>query len=194
MVETPSTMLALGTAAPKFKLPDPAGKIVSLDDFKGATALVVAFICNHCPYVKHIRTQFAAFAKEYQARGVGVVAISSNDVENYPDDAPDKMAEEIKSAGYTFPYLYDESQQVAKDYRAACTPDLYVFDKGQRLVYRGQFDDSRPKNGRPVTGADLRRAVDAVLAGREVDANQRPSIGCNIKWKPRNAPEYFPKS
>jgi peroxiredoxin len=194
MVETPSTMLALGTAAPKFKLPDPAGKIVSLDDFKGATALVVAFICNHCPYVKHIRTQFAAFAKEYQARGVGVVAISSNDVENYPDDAPDKMAEEIKSAGYTFPYLYDESQQVAKDYRAACTPDLYVFDKGQRLVYRGQFDDSRPKNGHPVTGADLRKAVDAVLAGREVDANQRPSIGCNIKWKPRNAPEYFPKS
>lgn len=194
MVETPSTMLALGTAAPKFKLPDPAGKIVSLDDFKGATALVVAFICNHCPYVKHIRTQFAAFAKEYQARGVGVVAISSNDVENYPDDAPDKMAEEIKSAGYTFPYLYDESQQVAKDYRAACTPDLYVFDKGQRLVYRGQFDDSRPKNGRPVTGADLRKAVDAVMAGREVDANQRPSIGCNIKWKPRNAPEYFPKS
>jgi peroxiredoxin len=194
MVETPSTMLALGTAAPKFRLPDPAGKMVSLDDFKGATALVVAFICNHCPYVKHIRTQFAAFAKEYQARGVGVVAISSNDVENYPDDAPDKMAEEIKSAGYTFPYLYDESQQVAKDYRAACTPDLYVFDKGQRLVYRGQFDDSRPKNGRPVTGADLRKAVDAVLAGREVDANQRPSIGCNIKWKPRNAPEYFPKS
>jgi peroxiredoxin len=194
MVETPSTMLALGTAAPKFKLPDPAGKMVSLDDFKGATALVVAFICNHCPYVKHIRTQFAAFAKEYQARGVGVVAISSNDVENYPDDAPDKMAEEIKSAGYTFPYLYDESQQVAKDYRAACTPDLYVFDQGQRLVYRGQFDDSRPKNGRPVTGADLRKAVDAVLAGREVDANQRPSIGCNIKWKPRNAPEYFPKA
>jgi peroxiredoxin len=194
MVETPSTMLALGTPAPKFRLPDPAGKIVSLDDFKGATALVVAFICNHCPYVKHIRTQFAAFAKEYQARGVGVVAISSNDVENYPDDAPDKMAEEIKSAGYTFPYLYDESQQVAKDYRAACTPDLYVFDKGQRLVYRGQFDDSRPKNGRPVTGADLRKAVDALLAGHEVDANQRPSIGCNIKWKPRNAPEYFPKA
>jgi len=194
MVETPSTMLALGTPAPKFKLPDPDGKIVSLDDFKDATALVVAFICNHCPYVKHIRTQFAALAKEYQARGVAVVAISSNDVENYPDDSPEKMAEEIKRAGYTFPYLYDESQQVAKDYRAACTPDLYVFDKGQRLVYRGQFDDSRPKNGRPVTGADLRKAVDAVLAGREVDANQRPSIGCNIKWKRGSSPDYFPHS
>ncbi|MFZ3201656.1 MAG: thioredoxin family protein [Candidatus Acidiferrales bacterium] len=190
MVETPSTMLALGTTAPEFKLPDPGGKMVSLDDFKDASALVVAFICNHCPYVKHIRKEFAALAKEYQSRGVGVVAINSNDVENYPDDAPDKMAEEIKRVGYTFPYLYDESQQVAKDYRAACTPDLYVFDKGHRLVYRGQFDDSRPGNGRPVTGADLRTALDAVLAGRAVPANQRPSVGCNIKWKRKNAPDY----
>ncbi|MGC2421741.1 MAG: thioredoxin family protein [Candidatus Acidiferrales bacterium] len=194
MVETPSTMLALGTAAPKFKLPDPSGKMVSLDDFKDATALVVAFICNHCPYVKHIRKEFAALAKEYQSRGVGVVAINSNDVENYPDDSPDKMAEEIKRVGYTFPYLYDESQQVAKEYRAACTPDLYVFDKGQRLVYRGQFDDSRPGNGRPVTGADLRTALDAVLAGRAVPANQRPSVGCNIKWKRKNAPDYSSRS
>jgi len=194
MVETPSTMLALGTAAPGFKLPDTDGKMVSLDDFKGAKALVVAFICNHCPFVKHIQKEFASFAKEYQGRGAAVVAISSNAVEDYPDDSPEKMAEESKRAGYTFPYLYDESQQVAKAYRAACTPDLYVFDKDRQLVYRGQFDDSRPKNGRPVTGADLRKAVDAVLGGREVDANQRPSIGCNIKWKRGSAPDYFPKS
>jgi len=194
MAETPSTMLPLGTGAPNFKLPDPSGKLVSLDDFKNAPALVVAFICNHCPYVKHIRTQFAAFAKEYQARGVGVVAINSNDVENYPEDSPKKMAEEIKQAGYTFPYLYDETQEVAKAYRAACTPDLYLFDRGQRLVYRGQFDDSRPGNGRPVTGADLRTALDAVLAGRAVHLNQKPSMGCNIKWKRRNAPDYFPPS
>jgi peroxiredoxin len=187
-------MLPLGTGAPNFKLPDPSGKLVSLDDFKNAPALVVAFICNHCPYVKHIRTQFAAFAKEYQARGVGVVAINSNDVENYPEDSPKKMAEEIKQAGYTFPYLYDETQEVAKAYRAACTPDLYLFDRGQRLVYRGQFDDSRPGNGRPVTGADLRTALDAVLAGRAVHLNQKPSMGCNIKWKRRNAPDYFPPS
>ncbi len=194
MVETPSTMLPLGTAAPQFNLPTPDGKSVSLDDFKDKPALVVAFICNHCPFVKHIRKEFASFAKEYQARGVAVVAINSNDVESYPDDAPDKMAEEIKSVGYTFPYLSDQSQEVAKAYRAACTPDLYVFDKGRRLVYRGQFDDSRPKNGRPVTGADLRTALDAVLAGRAVAENQRPSIGCNIKWKRGKAPDYFPNS
>lgn len=194
MAETPSTMLPLGTIAPNFELPDPSGKLVSLDDFKNAPALVVAFICNHCPYVKHIRAQFAAFAKEYQSRGVGVVAINSNDVENYPEDSPKKMAEEIKQAGYTFPYLYDETQEVAKAYQAACTPDLYLFDRGQRLVYRGQFDDSRPGNGRPVTGADLRFALDAVLAGRAVHTNQKPSMGCNIKWKRRNAPDYFSHS
>jgi len=194
MAETPSTMLPLGTAAPSFKLPDPSGKLVSLDDFKDVPALVVAFICNHCPYVKHIRAQFAALAKEYQSRGVGVVAISSNDVENYPEDSPKNMAEEIKQAGYTFPYLYDETQEVAKAYRAACTPDLYLFDRGRRLVYRGQLDDSRPGNGRPVTGADLRTALDAVLAGRAVSANQKPSMGCNIKWKQRNAPDYFSHS
>ncbi len=192
MAETPSTMLPLGTSAPNFDLSDPSsGKSVSLADFKDAPALVVAFLCNHCPYVKHIQKQFAALAKEFQARGVAVVAISSNDVENYPDDSPKKMAEESKQAGYTFPYLYDETQQVAKAYRAACTPDLYLFDRGQRLVYRGQFDDSRPGNGRPVTGADLRAALEAVLAGHAVSANQKPSMGCNIKWKRQNAPEYF---
>jgi peroxiredoxin len=187
-------MLPLDTTAPNFKLPDTHGKLVSLDDFKDSPALLVAFICNHCPYVKHIQAQFAALAKEYQSRGVGVVAINSNDVESYPEDSPKKMAEEIKQVGYTFPYLYDETQEVAKAYRAACTPDLYLFDRDHRLVYRGQFDDSRPGNGRPVTGADLRTALDAVLAGRAVPASQRPSMGCNIKWKRRNAPDYFSHS
>ena len=191
MAETPSTMLALGTKAPQFRLPDPHGKWVSLDDFKDAPALLVVFMCNHCPYVKHIQSKLAEVAKEYQAKGVGVVGINSNDVASYPDDRPEKMAEEIKQVGYTFPYLYDESQEVAKAYRAACTPDFYLFDRERRLVYRGQFDDSRPGNGRPVTGADLRAALDAVLAGRSVPGNQRPSLGCNIKWKRGNAPDYF---
>ena len=191
MAETPSTMLALGTKAPHFRLPDPYGKWVSLDDFKEAPALLVAFMCNHCPYVKHIQSKLAEVAKEYQAKGVGVVGINSNDVANYPDDRPEKMAEEIKQVGYTFPYLYDESQDVAKAYRAACTPDFYLFDREHRLVYRGQFDDSRPGSGRPVTGADLRAALEAVLAGRSVAGNQRPSLGCNIKWKRGNAPDYF---
>jgi peroxiredoxin len=184
-------MLALGTKAPHFRLSDPQGKWVSLDDFKDTPAFLVVFMCNHCPYVKHIRSRFAELAKEYQAKGVGVVGINSNDVLNYPDDRPEKMAEEIKQAGYTFPYLYDESQEVAKAYQAACTPDFYLFDRDRRLVYRGQFDDSRPGNGRPVTGADLRSALDAVLAGRPVPSNQRPSLGCNIKWKRGNAPDYF---
>jgi peroxiredoxin len=184
-------MLPLGTKAPDFSLLDPQGKKFSSDDFKEAPALLLAFICNHCPYVKHIRTHFARFAKEYQARGVAVVAINSNDVEAYPEDSPEKMAEEIKQAGYTFPYLYDESQEVAKDYRAACTPDFFLFDRDRRLVYRGQFDDSRPGNGRPVTGSDLRAALDALLAGRPVSSKQKPSLGCNIKWKRGNAPEYF---
>jgi peroxiredoxin len=184
-------MLALGTKAPQFRLPDPHGKWVSLDDFKDAPALLVVFMCNHCPYVKHIRSKLAEVAKEYQAKGVGVVGINSNDVANYPDDRPEKMAEEIKQVGYTFPYLYDESQEVAKAYRAACTPDFYLFDRDRRLVYRGQFDDSRPGSGRPVTGADLRAALEAVLAGRPGPANQRPSLGCNIKWKRGNAPDYF---
>ena len=191
MAETPSTMLPLGTKAPLFRLPDPHGKWVSLDDFKDAPALVVVFMCNHCPYVKHIRSRFAELAKEYQAKGVGVVAINSNDVDNYPDDRPEKMAEEVKQVGYRFPYLFDESQEVAKAYRAACTPDFYLFSGDRRLVYRGQFDDSRPGNGRPVTGADLRAALDALLAGRPVPSQQRPSLGCNIKWKRGNAPDYF---
>jgi peroxiredoxin len=187
-------MLPLGTTAPHFALPDPNGKFVSLDDFKNGSALLVVFICNHCPYVKHIRAQFASLAKEYQSHGVGVVAINSNDVESYPEDGPEYMAAEIKQVGYTFPYLSDQNQHVAQAYRAACTPDFYLFDRNHRLVYRGQFDDSRPGNGRPVTGADLRTALDALLAGLVVPENQKPSVGCNIKWKPRNAPEYFAKS
>ena len=191
MAETPSTMLPLGTKAPQFRLPDPQGKLVSLDDYPDAQALLVVFMCNHCPYVKHIRSQFAELAKEYQTRGVAVVGINSNDAESYPDDRPEKMAEEIKQIGYTFPYLYDETQEVAKAYRAACTPDFFLFDHDRRLVYRGQFDDSRPGSGRPVTGADLRAALEAVLAGRAVAANQRPSMGCNIKWKRGNTPDYY---
>ena len=190
MAETPSTMLLLGASAPNFNLPDPNGKLVSLlDDFKNAPALLVVFICNHCPYVKHIQKQFASLAKEYQARGVDVVAINSNDVESHPEDRPEKMAEQIKHVGYTFPYLYDQSQQVAKAYRAACTPDLYLFDRDYRLVYRGQFDDSRPGNARPVTGADLRTALDAVLAGHTVRSEER-RVGkecerlCRSRWSP----------
>ena len=191
MAETPSTMLPLGTKAPPFRLPDPQGKLVSSDDFKNAPALLVAFICNHCPFVKHIRSKFAELAKEYQARGVAIVGINSNDIVFSPNDSPEKMAEEVKQIGYVFPYLFDESQEVAKAYRAACTPDLYLFDRDRSLVYRGQFDDSRPGNGRPVTGADLRAALEAVLTGHSVSKTQRPSIGCNIKWKSGNAPDYF---
>jgi peroxiredoxin len=194
MAETPSTMAATGTEARPFRLPDPAGDWMSLDDFKQAPALLVAFICNHCPYVKHIRAKFAELARAYQARGVAVVAINSNDAESYPDDSPAKMAEEIRLAGYTFPYLYDETQQVAKAYQAACTPDFFLFDRDRRLVYRGQFDDSRPGNERPVTGKDLAAAIDAVLTGQLVSKDQRPSVGCNIKWKRGNAPAYFAKA
>ena len=186
MVETLSTMLPLGTKAPHFRLPDPSGKLVSSDELSKAPALLVVFLCNHCPYVKHIQAGFAEFANEYQKRGAAIVAINSNDTEAYPDDRPEKMAEEAQKAGYTFPYLVDETQSVAQAYHAACTPDFFLFDRDGRLVYRGQFDDSRPKNGRPVTGADLRAAMDAVLAGRPVPADQRPSAGCNIKWKAGN--------
>ena len=184
-------MLPLGTPAPDFKLPDTNGKTVSLSDFKNAHALLVLFICNHCPYVKHIRTGLAQLARDYAPRGVAIVAISSNDAENYPDDSPARMKEEVKSAGYIFPYLYDETQAVAKAYRAACTPDIYLFDKSQKLVYRGQLDDSRPSSGVPVTGKDLRAALDALLAGKPVLPNQKASVGCNIKWKAGNAPDYF---
>lgn len=192
MVRTASTMmLSLGEKAPDFALPDTEGRVVRLSDFDGAPALLVIFMCNHCPYVKHIADELARFAKEYQAKGVAIVGINSNDVANYPDDSPEKMREEVKLRGYTFPYLYDETQEVAKAYRAACTPDFFLFDKEHRLVYRGQFDDSRPSNGVPVTGKDLRAALDAVLSGKPVPPDQKPSLGCNIKWKPGNEPEYF---
>jgi len=192
MALTPSTMLALGTRAPEFSLPDTSsGTLVSLSDFHEHTALLVAFICNHCPYVKHIADPFAAFAREYQAKGLAVVAISSNDVGHRHEDGPEHMGQEARRRGYTFPYLFDESQEVAKAYRAACTPDFFLFDGERRLVYRGQFDDSRPGNNLPVTGSDMRAAVDAVIAGRPVTAQQKASIGCNIKWKPGNEPDYF---
>jgi peroxiredoxin len=191
MALTPSTMLPLGTTAPDFTLPDTNGKTVSLADFKDRPALLVMFICNHCPYVKHIRTGLAQLARDYLPCGVGIVGVNSNDVENYPDDSPAKMKEEAKSAGYLFPYLCDESQAVARAYRAACTPDIYLFDKNRKLVYRGQFDDSRPGNGIPVTGKDLRAALDAILAGKPVSPNQKASMGCNIKWKAGNEPDYF---
>jgi peroxiredoxin len=191
MAETPSTMLATGTAAPDFSLPDTDGNLVARDDFSSAPALLVAFICNHCPYVKHVRSKFAEVARDYQSRNVAVVAINSNDAETYRDDSPEAMAEEVKLAGYTFPYLYDETQEVARAYQAACTPDFFLFDRDRRLVYRGQFDDSRPGNGKPVTGRDLTAAMDAVLAGKPVSGEQQPSVGCNIKWKRGNAPDYF---
>ena len=184
-------MLPLGTSAPDFKLPDPDGKIVALADFKDAPALLVLFICNHCPYVKHIRAGLAQLARDYLPRGVAIIGINSNDVSNYPEDSPARMKEEAKSAGYLFPYLYDESQAVAKACRAACTPDLYLFGQDRKLVYRGQFDDSRPGNGIPVTGKDLRAALDAVLAGKPVSPSQKASVGCNIKWKAGNNPDYF---
>jgi peroxiredoxin len=191
MVQTASTMLRLGTAAPDFSLPDTDGREVSLADFADAPALLVVFMCNHCPYVKHVAAGLAQLAKDYQKRGVAVVGINSNDVDTHPDDSPAKMAEEVKHRGYTFPYLYDATQEVAKAYQAACTPDFYVFDQERKLVYRGQMDGSRPGNDVPVTGQDLRAALDAVLAGQAVAGNQRASLGCNIKWKPGNEPEYF---
>ncbi len=187
---TPSTMLPLGTSAPDFRLPDTDGKTVSLADFQGAPALLIVFLCNHCPYVKHVRFEFAQLVKEYQAKQVAVVGISSNNATAYPDDGPAMMVEEKAQVGYTFPYLYDETQKVAFAYQAACTPDFYVFDKNQKLVYRGQMDSSRPGNPVPVTGNDLRAALDAVLSGKPVSAEQRPSLGCNIKWKPGNEPRY----
>jgi peroxiredoxin len=188
---TPSTMLPLGTVAPAFQLPDTDGTHVDLDSFRGAPALLLIFLCNHCPYVKHVRQALADLAREYQAKGVAVVGISSNDAVAYPADDLEHMAEEKAAIGYTFPYLFDESQDVAKAYNAACTPDFYVFDRDLRLVYRGQMDDSRPGNGARVTGKDLRAALDAVLSGQPVSEEQRPSIGCNIKWKPGNEPSYF---
>lgn len=191
MAATPSTMLPLGTRLPAFALPDFDRRLVSSDDFAQAPALLVAFICRHCPFVRHIRAELSRFAREYQARGLAIVAINSNDIVAFPDDAPEGMRAEAMEAGYVFPYLFDETQAVAKLFRAACTPDLFLFDRDRRLVYRGQFDDSRPRTSTPVTGRDIRAAADEVLAAREVSAPQRPSIGCNIKWKPGNEPDYF---
>lgn len=190
MALTPSTMLSLGTLAPDFRLQETEGKLVQLSDFAGSPALVVAFICNHCPFVKHIREGLAEFGRDMKSAGVAVVAISANDTVTHPADSPEKMLLEKKAAGYEFPYLFDADQSVAAAYHAACTPDFFLFDGQNKLVYRGQFDDSRPGNGLPVTGADLRAAVAAVLAGQSPLADQKPSIGCNIKWTPGREPAY----
>jgi peroxiredoxin len=184
-------MVALGSAAPGFQLPDFNGKLVSSADFADAPALLVMFICNHGPFVKHVRDQLASLGRDYQQRGVAVVAMNPNDVLKYPDDSPARMKEEAKAAGYTFPYLVDETQQVAKAFGASCTPDFFLYDKNRKLVYRGQLDSSRPKSDTPVSGSDLRAALDAVLAGKPVPPSQMPSIRCNIKWKPGNEPDYY---
>ena len=192
MAATPSTMLALGTAAPAFALEDArTAEAVRLADFEGAPALLVAFICNHCPFVIHVRDEITAIAGDYGERGLAVVCINSNSLETHPQDGPDAMAELARELGWTFPFLFDETQQVAQAYRAACTPDFFLFDADQRLAYRGQLDDSRPENGVPVSGRDLRAAIDRTLEGRPADAEQKPSIGCNIKWAPGNEPDYF---
>lgn len=191
MVLTPSTMLALGTRAPDFTLPDAYGNPVGLAEFAGAPATVIVFMCNHCPYVKHLKTALAEFAHEYQAREVAVIGINSNDAETHPEDGREAMVRDIAAFGYGFPYLIDATQEIAKAYRAACTPDFYVFDAELRLVYRGQFDDSRPESDAPVTGRSLRAAVDTVVAGQTPSGDQKPSIGCNIKWQPGNEPDYF---
>jgi peroxiredoxin len=183
MVATASNMLALGTTAPPFSLPDTDGRKVSLADAQGAKAHLVMFICNHCPFVKHVRPELARLGRDYRDKGVAIFAISSNDVEAYPDDSPANMKKEKEHAGYLFPYLFDETQETARAYHAACTPDFFLFDALRRLVYRGQLDDSRPGNDVPVSGRDLRAALDAVLAGKPVPADQKPSLGCNIKWK-----------
>ncbi len=190
MALTPSTMLPLGTPAPNFSLPDTSGKTVSRDDFTQAKGLLVIFMCNHCPYVKHVREEIARLGKEYEDKGIAVAGINANDVGTYPDDSPENMAKEAAAVGYTFPYLYDETQEIAKAYRAACTPDFFLFDGERKLVYRGQLDDSRPGNDVPITGKDLRAALDLVLAGQPVPEDQKPSLGCNIKWKQNNAPDY----
>jgi thiol-disulfide isomerase/thioredoxin len=191
MSATPSTMLDLGTPLPPFRLRDLDGKAVTSNDFANTKGVLVAFVCPHCPFVRHIRTVFSQVATAAQRRGIAVIAINSNDVTAFPDDGPEGMREEAREAGYTFQYLYDESQDVAKAFHAACTPDFFLFDGTQRLVYRGQFDESRPKSDVPVTGKDLNAAIDALLAGKPISADQRPSMGCNIKWAQGNEPEYF---
>ncbi len=192
MARTASTMLELGTSLPSFSLPEPkTGKLVSTDDLADAKAVVVMFICNHCPYVKRIADGLASFGRDYAAQQVAILAVSSNDVVNYPDDSPSKMVEEAQARSYPFPYLFDEDQSVAKAFRAACTPEFYVFDGDRKLVYRGQFDSARPSNDDPVSGADVRQAVDAVLNGSDINPEQIASVGCNIKWREGNAPDYF---
>ena len=184
MARTPSTMVALGTKAPDFLLPDTvSGKQISLKDIKGETATMIIFICNHCPFVKHVNEELVKLGNDYKNKGVGFVAISSNDVINHPDDSPGLMSQVAKQLKYPFPYLYDESQETAKAYDAACTPDFFIYNKDLQLVYRGQLDDSRPGNEIPVTGKDIRRALDSLLNNEPVPQEQRPSIGCNIKWK-----------
>ncbi len=188
MARTPSTMRTLGSSAPDFTLPEPrTGQLVRLANFSGQPLLVL-FTCNHCPFVLHILDELVRLLNHYQAQGLAVVAINANDVARYPDDAPDKMAQLAQRKGFAFPYLYDENQAVAQAYQAACTPDFFLYDAAHQLVYRGQFDDARPGNGVPVTGQDLRAAIEAVLAGRAPAAEQRPSLGCNIKWKPGHEP------
>lgn len=192
MVLTPSTMLALGTPAPDFMLPDVvSGKTVALDSFADKKALLVMFICRHCPYVQHVKEELARIGRDYLPQGLGIVAVSANDAAHYPDDAPERLKEMARELGFNFPFCYDESQETAKEYSAACTPDFFVFDGKRRLCYRGQLDDSRPGSGKPVTGRDLRAALDAALEGKPPPADQKPSIGCNIKWKQGNEPAYF---
>lgn len=193
MALTESTMLLqLGTKAPDFRLPDVvSGKTISLDTFADKKALVVMFLCRHCPYVQHVKEELARLGRDYAGKSVGIVAISSNDAVQYPDDRPERLKAMAEELGFHFPFCYDETQEVAKAYAAACTPDFYVFDQERKLVYRGQLDDSRPGNGLPVTGKDLRAAIEAVLEGRPVPSEQKPSLGCNIKWKPGNEPPYF---
>jgi peroxiredoxin len=184
-------MVALGTQAPDFRLPDVvSGQIISLEKFAAKSGLLVMFICQHCPYVKHVQSEIARIGRDYQSRDIAIVAISSNDSEQYPDDAPESLKSMAQELGFTFPFCYDESQAVAKAYGASCTPDFFLFDRDHKLVYRGQLDDSRPKNNLPVTGHDLRAALDALLAGQPVSETQRASLGCNIKWKPGNEPAY----
>lgn len=194
MVRTNSTMMALGTKAPTFTLINVDGRTVSLADYEDKPVLLVMFICNHCPYVKHIAPYLSLLGRDYLFKGVGIIAINSNDASAYPADSPEQMIHESEERGYYFPYLYDESQEVAKAYQAACTPDFFIFDRHQKLVYRGQLDSSRPGSEIPVTGEDLRAALDAVLAGKPVPEPQKPSMGCNIKWKSGNEPDYFGKT
>ena len=191
MVKTASTMLPLGTQAPDFQLPNIDGSTVSLSDLRGTRALVVIFMCNHCPFVKHVAAELVRLNHDYASQGVQIVGISSNDIDAFPSDSPEAMKKEAADQGYTFPYLFDATQSVAKAYKAACTPDFFVFDADHKLVYRGQLDDSRPNSGKPVTGVDLRAALDQVLAGKPTSEEQRPSIGCNIKWRAGAEPEYF---